>query len=57
MVRTSDFHSGNRGSIPRRTAKAADSAAFSFFVMIAILCLQLAMQNGFVVFNNTNLKK
>ena len=57
MVRTSDFHSGNRGSIPRRTAKAADSAAFSFFITIAIRCLQRAMLNGFMVFNNMYLKK
>ena len=27
MVRTSDFHSGNRGSIPRRTAKRGDKAS------------------------------
>jgi hypothetical protein len=36
-VRTPDFHSGNRGSIPLRTTKAADNDIISgFFVLLGV---------------------
>ena len=36
-VRTSDFHSGNTGSIPVRTTKAAQTSSFFYLLRIPVI--------------------